>query len=402
MAKSLVNSKYNFENTSFFRGAMNREHYLQEITDQFKIHHVCAILGPRQVGKTTLAKLFAEKHQSSPIHVFDLEDPQDLIKLENPMIVLEPLVTTKSLIIIDEIQLRPNLFPILRVLVDRHPGKFLILGSASRDLIHQSSETLAGRIGYIELTPFSIEETQEISKLWIRGGFPRSYLAKNNAESFNWRTAYIKTFLERDIPSFGITIPPQQIRRFWLMICHYHGQIFNASEIGRSLSISDHTARRYLDILAGTFMVRELQPWFENISKRQVKSPKIYFRDSGILNALVGIHDNTELQSYPKIGVFWEGFALEEIIRKYQATPEDCYFWATQAGAELDLLLIKDGKRLGFEFKYADAPKTTISMHTALADLKLNHLYVVYPGKDVFPMKENITAMGLESLIKKR
>jgi len=380
---------------------MNRNSYLTDINDQLKIHQVCAILGPRQVGKTTLAKLFAKHHQSNPTYFFDLEDPQDLIKLDNPMIVLEPLLAAKHLVIIDEIQLRPDLFPVLRVLVDRNPGKFLILGSASRDLIRQSSETLAGRIGYIELTPFSIQETHEIQKLWIRGGFPRSYLANTDKESSMWRTAYIKTFLERDIPSFGITIPPQQIHRFWLMLCHYHGQTFNASDLSRSLGISDHTVRKYLDILTGTFMVRELQPWFENISKRQVKAPKVYFRDSGILNTLVGIHNNTELQSFPKIGAFWEGFALEEIIRAYQATPEDCYFWATQAGAELDLLLIKDGKRLGFEFKYADAPKTTVSMHTALADLKLDHLYIVYPGKDVFPMKENITAMGLESLIKK-
>lgn len=376
---------------------MDRKSYLAEIEEQLSVHPVCAILGPRQVGKTTLAKIFAEKYVSNPVYFFDLEDPKDLAKLDNPVLALEQLIANECLVVIDEIQLRPDLFPILRVLVDRNPGKFLILGSASRDLIKQSSETLAGRIGYLELSPFSLEEIEDLSKLWIRGGFPRSYLAKTERASFLWRTAYIKTFLERDIPSLGFNIPPKQIHLFWLMLCHYHGQTFNASELGRSLGISDHTVRKYLNILSGTFMVRELQPWFENISKRQVKAPKVYFRDSGILHALLGIQDTNQLQSYPRLGTFWEGFALEEIVRKYKATSEDCYFWATQSGAELDLLIIKDGKRLGFEFKYSDAPKITSSMLIALSDLTLDHLYVIYPGKEVFPMRDNITALGLES-----
>ena len=275
---------------------MLRKEYLLEIEQQFEIHPVCAILGPRQVGKTTLAHAYVEKHfTANDAHFFDLEDPLDLIKLENPILAFAN--TKAKLIVIDEIQRLPDLFPILRVLVDKKDNKkrFLILGSASRDLIRQSSETLAGRIGYIELPPFSLYETRESARLSLRGGFPLSYLAQDDNKSYIWRQSYIRTFLERDIPALGFSIPPEHIRRFWLMLSHYHGQIFNASELGKSLGISDHTARKYLDILAGTFMVRILVPWFENIQKRQVKSPKIYFRDIGILNALVGIRDEDQL-----------------------------------------------------------------------------------------------------------
>jgi len=289
----------------------------------------------------------------------------------------------------------------LRVLVDRHPGKILILGSASRDLIKQSSETLAGRIGYIELPPFSYAETRETSILWLRGGFPRSYLAASIEDSFIWRKAYIQTYLDRDIPSLGFNIPAPQMYRFWMMLCHYHGQTFNASQISQSLGISNHTAQKYLDILSGTFMMRRLSPWFENISKRQVKSPKIYFRDSGILHALLDIRDHTQLVSYPRLGAFWEGFALEEIIRTYQVTQEECFFWGTQSGAELDLLLFKNGKRIGFEFKYSDAPRMSLSMHVALADLALDHLYVIHPGKGSYPLTEKVTVYGLEEFIDK-
>ncbi|MDB6082085.1 MAG: hypothetical protein JWO53_1357, partial [Chlamydiia bacterium] len=325
-------------------------------------------------------------------------NPLDLARLDNPMLALSGL--SDQLIIIDEIQRRPNLFPVLRVLADdkEKNQKFLILGSASRDLICQSSETLAGRIGYIELPPLSIAEVENSIPLWVRGGFPRAYLTTNDEESYLWRQSYITTFLERDIPSLGFQIPPQQIRRFWLMLAHYHGQIFNASEIGKSLGISDQTVRRYLDILAGTFMVRILSPWFENLGKRQVKSKKIYFRDSGILHALLGIQNEEQLNIYPKLGAFWEGFAIEEIIRTFNAKPEECYFWATQAGAELDLLILKDGKRIGFECKYTDQPKTTRSMQIALQDLNLDHLYVIFPGKEAFPLTDKITAQGLDTL----
>lgn len=376
----------------------NREPYLYKIEQNFKVHSVCAILGPRQVGKTTLARTFVQEKMGGIARFFDLENPLDLARLDNPMTTLS--TDPEKLVVIDEIQMRPDLFPIIRVLVDNpsHKRKLLILGSASRDLISQSSETLAGRIGYIELPPFSLSETKNITRLWLRGGFPRSYLADTEEESLLWRQNYIKTFLERDIPSLGFSIPPQQMRRFWLMLAHYHGQVFNASEISRSLGVSDHTARRYLDILTGTFMIRELSPWFENIQKRQVRSPKIYFRDSGILHALLNLKNTEELETHPRLGAFWEGFALEEIIRSYDVGPEESFFWATHSDAELDLFVIKQGKRLGFEVKYADVPKITNSMKTALIDLKLDHLTVVYPGKETFPLTEKITALGLESL----
>jgi uncharacterized protein len=377
---------------------MVREQYLEKIQTHFRIHPICAILGPRQVGKTTLAKMYVEKYFPHNAHFFDLENPLDLARLENPMLALSSI--SEQLIVIDEIQRRPDLFPVLRVLADE-PGKkrnFLILGSASRDLLRQSSETLAGRIGYIELPPFSLYEVKDSARLWLRGGFPRSYLAESNQDSYLWRQSYISAFLERDVPSLGFNIPASQMRRFWLMVAHYHGQVFNASELGRSLAISHHTVQKYLDILAGTFMVRILSPWFENIHKRQVKSPKIYFRDSGILHALLGISDELQLQTHPRLGAFWEGYALEEVIRTFHAAPEECYFWATQADAELDLLIIKNGKRLGFEYKYTDSPTTTKSMHIAQRDLKLDHLAVIYPGSRIFPLTERITAYGLETI----
>ena len=377
---------------------MERIHYLRAIEQHFEVHPICAILGPRQVGKTTLAKAYAEQVYPQNSHFFDLENPLDLARLENPMLALSSL--SQSLIVIDEIQLRPELFPILRVLVDQESQKkrFLILGSASRDLLRQSSETLAGRIGYIELPPFTLFETHESAQLWLRGGFPRSYLASSNAASNTWRNSYITTFLERDISALGFDLPAPQMRRFWLMLAHYHGQIFNASELSRSLGVSSHTVRKYLDILAGTFMVRILSPWFENMQKRQVKLPKIYFRDSGILHALIGIRDATQLQTYPALGSFWKGFALEEVIRVLGTDSEECFFWSTHAGAELDFFVIRYGKRIGFEFKYTDVPKTTKSMHSALQDLRLDHLAVIYPGTHHFPLLKNISAYGLEMI----
>lgn len=376
---------------------MERPKYLEDISKQFRVHAACAILGPRQVGKTTLSKKYLELHFQGNAHFFDLENPLDLARLDNPMLAFSRL--THPLIVIDEIQRRPELFPILRVLIDQkiEGRKFLILGSASRDLIQQPSESLAGRIGYLELMPFSLDETHDRNLLWLRGGFPLSYLAANHEESYLWRQSYITTFLERDIPILGFQVPPQQMRRFWLMLVHYHGQIFNGSELAKSLGISNHLVRKYLEILAGTFMIRILLPWFENLEKRQVKSPKIYFRDSGILHGLLGIQTESELDVYPKLGAFWEGFALEETIRHMHAYPEECYFWATQSGAELDLLIIKNGKRIGFEFKYTDSPKVTASMKIAITDLKLDHLYVIFPGKLTFPLTEQISASGLES-----
>jgi len=375
-----------------------RPRYLEAIQTNLNIQPICAILGARQVGKTTLARMYVKEHYADKARFFDLEDPLDLARLDNPMLALSSL--TQELIVIDEIQRRPDLFPVLRVLVDRpeNKQKFLILGSASRELIRQSSESLAGRIGYIELPPFSLFEVKNSEQLWLRGGFPRSYLASSDTNSYRWRQEYITTFLERDIPNLGFNIPAVQMRRFWLMLAHYHGQIFNAHELGKSLEISDHLVRKYLEVLAGTFMVRILLPWFENLQKRQVKSPKIYFRDSGILHALVGIQDKEQLDIYPKLGSFWEGFALEEIINFLRLRSEECFFWSTQTDAELDLFVFQQGKRIGFEFKYTDAPKITKSMRIAQQDLKLDHLFIVYPGTENFPLDEHISTYGLEMM----
>lgn len=378
---------------------MKRTIYIEKIKKYFDVQPICAILGARQVGKTTLARQYAEE-VSQEVEIFDLENPSHLASLDNPLITLSQF--DNKLIIIDEIQRRPDLFPVLRVLVDDPIKKyqFLILGSASRDLIKQSSETLAGRIGYIELPPFTLVEVDHLNILINRGGFPRSYLAKSDEASFIWRSEYISTFLERDLPSFGFDVPPKTMHRFWMMLCFYHGQLINFSEIANSLMISDKTAKKYIDILAGTFMIRILQPWHENIKKRQVKTPKIYFRDSGIFNTLSEIHDFTELYKTPKIGALWEGFALEEVINSLQIKSENCYFWASHNEAELDLLIFNRGKRIGFEFKYTDSPKITKSMNVAIEDLNLDHLYVIFPGNLTFPLAENITVMGLELLKK--
>lgn len=378
---------------------MLRKKYLKKIEHAFLSSSACAILGPRQCGKTTLAKQYCSKIKED-VSFFDLEDPLDLAKLDSPKLALEHL---QGLIVIDEIQRRPDLFPVLRVLIDADTTtnqRFLLLGSASQDLIRQSSETLAGRITYVELPPFTLEEVGNEHKLLTRGGFPRSYLSRSNDSSMLWRKSYIRNFLERDIRSFGFNIPPKTMRRFWMMIAHYHGQIFNASELARSINISPNTASKYLDILAGTFMVRRLSPWFENLSKRQVKSPKLYFRDVGLLETMLGIHSYKDLYNNPKVGPIWEGFALEEIIKSLEVEDEDCYFWGTQGGAELDLLISTYGRKEGYEFKYTDSPKVTKSMHVAIEDLKLSKLTVIIPGDDTFSLADNITVCGLSSFVK--
>jgi predicted AAA+ superfamily ATPase len=376
---------------------MDRAKYHTEIVLQLSIHPVCALLGARQVGKTTLALQFAKDYVGK-VEIFDLEHPVHLASLDNPFLTLSQFAD--HLIIIDEIQRRPDLFPVLRVLVDdpHKTYRFLILGSASRELIQQSSETLAGRIGYIELPPFTLAEAPDSQKLFIRGGFPRSYLASTNKSSFMWRQSYIQTFLERDLLMMGFEVPPRMMHRLWMMLCSYHGQLFNASSLATSLMISPKTVMKYVDILAGTFMVRILQPWFENITKRQVKTPKIYIRDSGIYHALMGIETAASLAKTPHVGAAWEGFALEAVINLIGARVEECYFWSTHNDAELDLLICMQGKRWGFECKYTDSPKLTKSMHTALADLKLNHLLVIYPGERIFPLTDSITACGIERL----
>jgi len=378
---------------------MKRESYIEQIRNAFKVNPIVAILGPRQAGKTTLAKQYIDiVDDCPPENFFDLEDSFDLSRLENPHVVLSGL---EGLIVIDEVQMSPDLFKALRVLIDKHRDKqrYLILGSASNELLHQSSETLAGRISYIEMMPFTYPEVHDVNTLLIRGGFPRSFLAESEQISVDWRKSFVKTYLEKDIPSFGFQIDPQNIRRFWMMLAHYHGCTFNASEIGRSMQKSNHTITRYCDILTNTFMIRQLAPWHENIRKRQVKSPKIYFRDVGILNTLLGIKNNSELQLNPKLGSIWEGFALEEIIRMQKANSEDCYFWATHSNAELDLMIIINGKKYGFEFKYSDVPKISKSMRIALDDLKLEKITIIYPGDKATQLDEKVYAIGLEKYL---
>jgi len=375
---------------------MKREKFIAKISQAFAVNPIVAILGPRQCGKTTVAKMFAAS-QPGFVH-FDLEDPRDLARLDNPMLALENI---SGLIIIDEIQLRPDLFPVLRVLIDKKcdQQRYLILGSASRDLIQQSSETLAGRISHLELTPFTLAEAANANRLLVRGGFPKSFLAETEQNSADWRREYISSFLERDIPKLGFNIPSRTLRRFWVMLAHYHANIFNATEIGNSLGVSHTAIRHYLDILTGTFMVRNLQPWFANIKKRQVKSPKIYFRDTGILNSLIGVEDQNQLLTHPKLGAVWEGFALEEIIRFHAAVSEDCYYWRTHTGAELDLLIVTSQQRLGFEIKYTDSPTISKSMRIALEDLELSRLFIIVPGAQKYQLAENIHVIGIVTYI---
>jgi hypothetical protein len=311
------------------------------------------------------------------------------------------LANDKGLIIIDEIQRSPDLFPALRVLADRHTKtRYLILGSASRDLIKQSSESLAGRISYLEIGGFSLKHVtaDQAARLWIRGSFPRAYLAANEELSYQWRRDFIATFLERDIPQLGLDIPAKALGRFWRMLAHYHGQIFNASEISKSLQVSDHTAQRYLDILSGTFMVRQLRPWYYNTKKRLVKRPKIYFRDSGILHNLLSLEKKKDVLSHPKLGASWEGFALEEFIRSMQLTEDQVYFWGIHTGAELDLVFEKKGRLYGVEVKYSQAPAITPSMRSALEELSLEHLWVIYPGDQNYLLNRKISVVAIANL----
>ena len=372
---------------------LERKDIQNEIGAALERSRITGLIGPRQCGKTTLARTFVDVDSNN---YFDLEDPLSLKRLSEPKLALEPL---KGLVVIDEIQRRPDLFPLLRVLADRkdRPASFLILGSASPDLLQQSSESLAGRIEYIELNPLSLPELQtekQQQNHWLRGGFPLSLLAKNDSDSWKWRQSFIRTFLERDIPQMGIRTPSITIRRFWTMLAHYHGQIFNASEIARSMNVNQTTASGYLDILSAVFMVRALQPWHANLKKRQIKRPKIYFRDSGILHALLGIKDKKTLEQHPKLGASWEGYAMEEAIKACQ--PDEVYFWATHNGAELDLLMLKDNRKIGLEFKRSDAPQLTSSMKIALEDLELDRLDVLYPGKQTYPLADKITVVPLQ------
>lgn len=355
---------------------------------------VVALVGPRQVGKTTLARTFVPQGSDQ---FFDLEQPETEAALTNPMLALEH---RRGLVVVDEVQRAPDLFKVLRVLADREPlpCRFLVLGSAAPRLLRQASETLAGRIEIIEVGGLSLEETgtTEAARLWLRGGFPRSFTAVSEADSRAWRRQFIRTFLEQDLPMLGFSTSPVAMRRFWTMLAHFHGQIWNAAEPARALGVSEPTVRRLLDWLAGTFMVRALQPWHENIGKRQVKAPKVYLRDSGLLHELLGIAHMPGLLSHPKAGASWEGFAIESVLARAEA--DEAYFWATHGGAELDLLLLKDGRRVGIECKRTDAPRLTPSMTTAMKDLGLEALYVVYPGSRRYPLGTGIEAVPLSVL----
>lgn len=377
---------------------MLRPDFLSQIKRRFSVNPVVALLGPRQCGKTTLARQFLEACEEN-IHYFDLENPLHLAKLQEPMLALE---SVEGLVVIDEIQRRPDLFPILRVLVDQHKKrKFLILGSASRDLIAQSSETLAGRISYLECTPFLLSEVDQSQVMLYRGGFPRSLLAEHDQDSYQWREDYISTFLERDIPNLGFKVPARTMRRFWMMLAHYHGQTLNASELGGTLGVAHTTVRHYLDILIGTFMVRELTPWLANIQKRQVKMPKIYFRDVGLFLALLQIRTMNELSFHPKLGSAWEGFAMEQIIGLHHVASESCFYWGVHQQTELDLLLLIEGKKIGFEFKYQDAPTLTKSMRITLDCLELERLYVIYPGKERYFLSDHVEVVGLDEYVQR-
>jgi predicted AAA+ superfamily ATPase len=355
---------------------------------------ITLMIGPRQCGKTTLARQFVP---SDSANYFDLEDPVSLARLEEPMTALAPLT---GLIVIDEVQRRPELFQVLRVLADRQPlpARFLILGSAAPELLRQSSESLAGRMEIVAMSGFSLAEvgSEQQSHHWLRGGFPCSYLAASDDDSFAWLKSFALTLVERDIPQLGIGVPAAMLIRFWTMLAHCHGQIWNAAPPARSLGVSEPTVRRYLDLLEGVFMVRQLQPWHANLKKRQVKSPKVYFRDSGVLHNLLGIRSNRELLNHPACGASWEGYVIEEAI--LAVSPDESYFWATHNGAELDLLLVKNGLRIGIECKRSDAPRVTPSMRTSLTDLELDRLVVIYPGTQRYSLAEEVEVLPLLEL----
>jgi len=362
------------------------------IRNLLRIFPVTAILGPRQAGKTTLAKTFR------PDYAFDLENPRDLALLEQPQLALEGL---EGLIMLDEVQRKPELFPLIRYLVDHHPKqRYLILGSAASNLRQQSGESLAGRIGYYYLTGLNLSETGKgsLPDLWLRGGFPRSFLAPDDQLSMLWRTNFIATFLEKDLRALGINIAAPVMYRFWLMLSHYHGQTLNYSELARAFGVTDKTVKQYLSILEDTFMIRLLPPWHVNISKRLVKSPKLYLRDSGIFHALQSIPTFQALKTNPKIGASWEGFAIEEMVLFLSKRDNEVFFYGTHGGVELDLYWQENSMHIGAEFKYMDAPRTTKSMRQAMEDLSLDHLWVIYPGDKTYALEKNITVLPLADM----
>lgn len=387
------------EYTRYTFTVIDRRATLQRLQRLVAATPVVALLGPRQVGKSTLARQLAAASGRATTF-FDLENPADLRRLADPHFALERL---RGLVVLDEVQRLPEVFPVLRVLADRprSPARFLVLGSAGPALLKQTSETLAGRVSFMELSGFGLGEVGvgHLSRLWLRGGFPRSYTAPSHAAAATWRRNFVSTFVERDLALLGVATPAPTIRRFWLMLAHVHGQTLNWSELGRSMGVADTTVRRYVDVLEETFMVRQLPPWFANISKRQVKSPKIYLTDTGLLHTLLDIETQAQLEGHPKVGASFEGFVIAEIVRQLGARRDQCFYWATQAGAELDLLVDAGGRRRGFEIKLTSAPSVTPSMRAALTDLDLESLDVIHGGPDTYPLGPRVRAVSVRRLL---
>lgn len=380
-------------------GEVTRSRVAERLTDLLTRFPVAGLIGARQVGKTTLARQLAAAG-SGPVTVFDLEHPGDVARLAEPTLALEGLT---GLVVIDEVQRRPDLFPALRVLADRPavPCRFLVLGSASPALLRQSSESLAGRIAYLQVGGFLLDEVgiDHADDLWLRGGFPRSFLAPSAAASFEWRQQFVRTFLERDLPQLGITIGAATLRRFWTMLAHNHGQVWRSADFARSFGVADTTVRRYLDLLTDALIVRQLQPWHENVGKRQVKRPKVYVCDSGLLHALLNLRRREDVEAHPALGASWEGYVIEQLIGHLRAEPEECYFWGTHSGSELDLLVVRGRQRRGFEVKRTAAPRVTGSMRSALQALRLDSLEVIHAGAMTFPLAERIRAVSVSGLL---
>jgi uncharacterized protein len=378
---------------------IDRKTHCEEVGALLRDFPVVAILGARQVGKSTLAMQIMARHHGGAER-FDLEDPADLARLEDARLALAPL---RGLVILDEVQRRPDLFPVLRVLADRRPrpAQFLVLGSASPELLHQTSETLAGRIAFHSLDGFSLGElgADTLDRLWLRGGFPPSFLARSAAASFTWRRNFIRTFVERDLAMLGIRVAATTISRFWSMLAHYHGQLFNTSELARAFGVTDKTVRHYLDVLSGALVVRQLLPFHANVGKRQVKAPKVFIRDSGLLHGLLDLRERRDLERHPKVGASWEGFLLQQVIQHLGATDDECHFWATHSGAELDLMWVRGRHRWGFEFKRTSAPSMTRSLRAAIEWLGLEETFVIHAGDRTFPLAERVTAVAAARLL---
>jgi hypothetical protein len=378
---------------------IGREFRVSQISALLERFPVVAILGARQVGKTTLAEAITASRKTPSVR-FDLENPADLARLAEPLLALE---SCRGLVVLDEVQRRPDIFPSLRVLADRRPirTRFLVLGSASPGLLRQTTETLAGRIAYYELPGFSVREVGmgQLERLWVRGGFPRSFLSRTDGASLEWRGEFVRTFIERDLPALGVNVAADTMRRFWTMLAHQHSQLWNASEMGRSFGVADTTVRGYLDKLTDALVVRQLKPWHENIGKRQVKAPKIYIRDSGLLHALLNLASKRDIESHPKLGASWEGFVIDQIVQQLGVRSDEVHFWRTHTGAELDLLVIRGRLRIGFEIKRTAAPTITPSVRSAIEDLKLRSLTVVHAGVESFDLAKNVRAVAAAALI---